>query len=138
MIEKSCGTVLFTLQNNIVYYLLIKNEDSIWGFVKGNMQTDESETQAALRVTETQTSIKTKILNGFRGETSYLKQNGNKKTVAYFLADFDSQKPEDSKGYEELEYLLLPFEQALDKLTFTDTKEVLTEAEKFLVNVLSK
>ena len=57
--------------------------------------------------------------------------NGNEKSSTYFIAYYSNQeiKPQ----LEEVqETLLLPYEDAMNKLTFDSMKEVLKKAEEYL------
>lgn len=66
MREKSCGTVTFTRVDGQIKYLLTKTEYGVYGFAKGHVEQGESERQTAMRETWEETSVKPKIVNGFR------------------------------------------------------------------------
>lgn len=135
MIEKSCGTIPYTIKNGVVHYLLIKSgESGSCSFPKGHVEQGENEEETALRETWEETSIQPMIKEGFRREISYPLWNGNQKTVVYFLAEFQNQEPTCNPGFEEYRYLLLSFEKALSELTFDDAKQMLTAANAFLTN----
>lgn len=94
MVEKSCGTIPYTLRNGTVYYLLIKSKDDGYcGFPKGHVESDESEEETAIRETLEETSICVLINSSFRYEISYQMNNGNEKMVVYYLANFQHQSP---------------------------------------------
>ena len=42
MKEKSCGTVLYTVKDNVIHYLLIKATDTYCGFPKGHVEAGET------------------------------------------------------------------------------------------------
>ena len=63
---------------------------------------------------------------------------GNTKTVVYFLASFQNQMPKRNKDFEDFEYLLLPFDCALHKLTFENARQMLKAANDFLTDDASK
>ncbi|MBQ8430055.1 MAG: NUDIX domain-containing protein [Clostridia bacterium] len=135
MLEKSCGTIPYTIKDGCVYYLLIKAEDNgTCGFPKGHVEEGESEAETALRETWEETSIKPVIKKGFRYEISYPLQNGNEKTVVYFLAEFQNQVPTRNAGFEKYAYLLLPFEKATVSLSFESARLMLKTANDFLTN----
>ena len=79
-----------------------------------------------------ETSIHTQINSAFRYEISYQMKNGNTKTVVYFLAKFQNQKPKRNKYFEDFSYMLLPFEEAYQQLTFENTKHILKEINGLL------
>lgn len=133
MKEKSCGTVLYTVKDNVIHYLLIKaRDDGYCGFPKGHVEAGETEYQTALRETWEETSIRAEIVGDFRREVSYKLRNGNKKTVVYFLARFLDQSPAHNSGFEHHRYLLLPLAEAQNALTFDNTKQIIAEAEEYI------
>ena len=137
MIEKSCGTIPYTINNGTVYYLLVKTKDDRYcGFPKGHVEVNESAEETAFRETLEETSVNIQINRGFRYEISYQMDNGNTKTVVYFLANFQNQTPKRNKDFENFEYLLLPFERALQEVTFENARQMLRKANDFLKKVL--
>ncbi len=135
MLEKSCGTIPYTIKDGIVYYLLVKSKGGeSCGFPKGHVEAGESETETALRETLEETSITVNINDKFRYEMSYQMDNGNQKTVVYFLANFEDQIPKRNGVFEDFDYLMLPFDKAYRELTFENTKQMLKAANDFLIN----
>ena len=132
MIEKSCGTIPYTLKDGKIHYLLIKANDGFCGFPKGHMENNETEIETALRETYEETSLKVKINSDFRYETSYPKKNGNTKVAVYFLANYEKQEPKHSEGFEDFDFLLLPYESAYNELTFEEAKDMLKLANEYL------
>ena len=135
MKEKSCGTVLYTVKENVIYYVLLKARDGYCGFPKGHVEAGESEQETALRETREETSIRAEIVGDFRRETVYKMQNGNEKTVVYFLARYSDQTPAHNPGFEIRDHLVLPLEEACKALTFENTKEILRDAEEYIINI---
>ena len=135
MKEKSCGTVLYTVKDNIIYYVLLRaSEEGYCGFPKGHVEGDESEQETALRETWEETSIRAEIVGDFRREVNYTFGRGRKKTVVYFLARFSGQTPKHNPGFEVRKHYLLPLDQACEALTFENTKTILREAEEYIRN----
>lgn len=132
MREKSCGTVTFTTADGGIKYLLVKTHYGICGFAKGHVENGESERQTAMRETWEETSVKPKILNGFRKTMEYRLSNGNVKTVVFFLGDFGTQQPCHNDGFEDMTYFVVPYEEAVRMLSFDNAREVLKSAHKFL------
>lgn len=133
MLEKSCGTIPYTINNGTIHYLLVKaKDDGYCGFPKGHVEADESEEETALRETLEETSVNVQINRDFRYEISYQMDNGKPKTVIYFLAKFQNQTPKRNKYFEDFSYLILPFEEAYQQLTFENTKQILKEVNEFL------
>lgn len=132
MLEISCGTVIYTVKNGDVFYLLIKTKHGICGFPKGHMERGETEKETALRETLEETSVRARIIGDFRHQIEYPLSNGNVKRVIYFLADYVDQLPHHREGFEHLDYLTLPYEEALTALTFENTKNILTKADEYI------
>lgn len=132
MREKSCGTVTFTRADGEIKYLLTKTDYGVYGFAKGHVEERESERQTAVRETWEETSVTPKIVGGFRKTIQYKLKNGNEKTVVFFLGDFGTQHPCHNDGFENMTYAIVPYEEALELLTFDNTKRILKSAHAFL------
>ncbi|MBQ4062154.1 MAG: NUDIX domain-containing protein [Christensenellaceae bacterium] len=137
--ERSCGTVLFTMIDGRVHYLLIRSRiNGSCGFPKGHIERGETEMQTALRETWEETSIKANIIDGFVRKMRYKMGRNREKTVTFFLADYSDQAPGHNPGFEYNDYLLLPFDEAYETLTFDNTKALLKEANEYLLNSILK
>lgn len=138
MREKSCGTVTFTRIDGQIKYLLTKTEYGVYGFAKGHVEHGESERQTAVRETWEETSIKPKIVNGFRKTIQYKLKNGNDKTVVFFLGYFENQTPRHNEGFEDMSYELVSYDEAMKLLAFDNTKRILKRANDFLTKQKEK
>lgn len=138
MREKSCGTVTFTRVDGQIKYLLTKTEYGVYGFAKGHVEQGESERQTAVRETWEETSVKPKIVNGFRKTIQYKLKNGNDKTVVFFLGYFENQTPRHNEGFEDMSYELVSYDKAMKLLTFDNTKRILKRANEFLTKQKEK
>ena len=139
MIEKSCGTIPYTLNNGTIHYLLVKaKDDGYCGFPKGHVEANEEEEETALRETLEETSVEVQINKDFRYEISYQLDNGNTKTAIYFLANFKNQTPKRNNDFEDFEYLLFPFNLAFQELTFENARQMLRKANEFLTDAETK
>lgn len=136
MIERSCGTIPYTVKNGVIYYLIIKARNGSYGFPKGHIEAGENEEQTALRETLEETSLTPTLTHGFQYEMTYKMDNGNNKHVKFFLADFKSQMPKHNSGFENFDYFILPFEKAYKRLSFENTKEMLVAANSFLIKTI--
>ena len=115
--------------------MLIQSKDNDYcGFPKGHVEKNETEMETALRETLEETSIHVSLHQEFRYEITYEINNGMKKTVVYYLASFQNQSPKRYNDFEDFEYFLLPFNEAYQKLTFENTKQMLKAANRFLVS----
>ena len=89
--EKSCGTVLFTVIDDVVYYVLIQNTNNgHCGFPKGHMEPGETQRQTALREIREEVGLDCVLMDGFCEEEWYSlpERSGLQKQVVYFLAQY--------------------------------------------------
>ncbi len=137
--EKSAGAVIFRREDGKIYYLLLHYGAGHWDFVKGHVEKGESEKETARRETEEETGIKDlKFMEGFKEWIKYFfkKSYGKKKgplvfkIVDFFLAETKTKKIKLS--FEHQGFKWLPFEEALNQLTFKKAKDILEKAHKFL------
>ena len=130
---KSCGFIAYKTLKNANYYLVIRSLNGDVGFPKGHMETGESEIETATRELKEETNIEVNVTDGFRRQIEY-PMPGCADTIkqsVYFLGECISdniicQKTE----VENADFL--PFDKALELLTFEDTKKMLKDAEEFL------
>src|SRR3989338_6396255 len=142
MKAKSVGCVVFRENNEKRIYLLLEAErmngklgrHTFWDFPKGAPEKGENEVQTALRETREETGISgLEFIDGFRKIIRYFfKRNGTlvSKEVVFYLAKTKSIKTKISS--EHLKCQWLPYEKALERLTFKNSKGVLQDAEEFL------
>ena len=134
--EKSCGAVVFYLQNsNEPLYLL---EHMVLGHIamcKGHVEDGEDEHTTALREIREETSLSVSFIPGFRITTSYSPSDGIDKEVVNFLARTESTAAVPQP--EEVAALSFhPLQEALSLLTYESDRSILMEADSFLRNHL--
>jgi 8-oxo-dGTP pyrophosphatase MutT (NUDIX family) len=131
--EKSCGAVVF-YKNDKVDFLLLQYAAGHWDFVKGNVESNESETDTVLRELKEETGIvASKTIEGFRERIQYFyRRQGEtiQKEVVFYLIQVDTEKVKLS--FEHVGYAWLDYQHALEKLTFKNAKDVLQKAHAFL------
>ena len=142
MKAKSVGCVLFRQEKNKRYYLLLEAQrindklgsHTFWDFPKGTPNSGENELQTALRETQEETGIKdVEFIDGFRNEIKYFFKAKGKlinKEVVFYLAKTSNKKAKVSHEHIRCEWLT--YEQAMNRLTFRNSKIILESAEKFL------
>ena len=137
--EKSCGTVLFTVVDGEPRYVLVRDRHGHFGFPKGHREQGESERVTALRETWEETSIRTpRILPDFREETEYALPRGNKKRVVYFLAEYRGQTPKHNEDFEPLTPILFTYNGALRALRYENMKNILRHANDVVKKYISE
>lgn len=134
ILEKSAGVVVFRRENNQIFYLLLKYGWGHWSFIKGHIETNEDEIETIKREAKEEAGITDiKFIFGFREKIEYdyfLEGKKRHKIVYYYLAE-TSQK-DVTLSYEHLDYAWLPYEQALQRITYDSDKKVLMKAHKYL------
>ena len=155
--EKSAGAVVFRRElrgktnlprgkNNKICYLLLhypgashRAEKDYWDFPKGHIEKGETELETVKREVKEETGLDDlKFVEGFKEWIKYFfKRNypGQKKEnvfkiVTYLLAETSQKKVKIS--FEHIGYEWLTFDEALKRLTFKNSKEILKKADKFL------
>ena len=154
-IEKSAGAVIFrkdyypptTLhippsrpKKAKIYYLLLhyplgaKAPQEYWDLPKGHIEKGEKETDTVKREVEEETGLKDiEFIKGFKEWIKYFfKWKGKNilKFVTFYLAETKTKNVKIS--FEHLGYEWLPYQDALEKLTFKNAKEILKKANDFL------
>ena len=141
-VEKSAGAVIFRRENNKIYYLLLhypgashRAERDYWDFPKGHIEKGEKIEDTVKREIFEETGLKEiKILPGFKETIKYFFKFEGKnilKFVTFFLAETKEKKVQIS--FEHIGYEWLPFEKAIERLTFKNAKEILKRANDFLI-----
>lgn len=132
--EKSCGAVIFRRNEKTFLYLILKYKAGHWDLVKGHSEGDESEKETVLRELEEETGItQAEFVPGFREKVSYFFQRqGNTvyKEVAYFLAETPEERVRLSD--EHVAYRWLHYEEALNMITFENSRSVIKKAHERL------
>ncbi|MEM4637784.1 MAG: NUDIX domain-containing protein [Candidatus Woesearchaeota archaeon] len=135
--EKSCGAVVYKKDSEIKYLLVkqLKKYGHHWGFPKGKVEPGETEEETAIREVFEETGIKIIILPGFYEYIDYLTINGTEKKVIFFVGKATNNKIiMDKREIEEAEWFT--FDEAMEKITFNNSKEILIKAEDFIKNKL--
>lgn len=131
--EKSCGFVVYKEIQGIINYLIIRAINGEYGFPKGHVEADETEHQSAIRELKEETNIEVEIIDGFRHQIEYKLPNkvDVMKQSVYFLGKCINDYVICQED-EVSEAIFVTKEEALDLLTFQETKEILKSADIFI------
>ena len=133
--EVSAGIILF---NEIVdkEFLLLNYPSKHWDFVKGKMEKDETQLETALRETKEETGISdVEFIDGFKEEIEYNFYADNQeihKKVIFFLGK--TKTIDIILSHEHLDFIWLDFNNALEKITYKNAKNLLKKSRNFLDN----
>ncbi len=132
--QKSAGAVVFRREKEVTYYLLLHYQAKHWDFPKGHIEEGESLKQTIVREVAEETGIMDIVfIDGFKEKIEYfLKLKGKTifKVVMFFLAQ--TKTKEVKLSFEHTGFKWLPYEKALEQLTYKNAKEVLRKAHSFL------
>jgi ADP-ribose pyrophosphatase YjhB (NUDIX family) len=113
-------------------------EDAPGPMTSGRVKADEeSQEKAATREVREEGGVIAKIIKKI-GTSKYfmnLPSGRVMKFVTFYLMEYQKDAPE-GFGFETVETLWLPFNEAYRKLTFSNEKEMLTKAQKLLASVV--
>ena len=129
--EKSCGAVVYKVENGIIYYYIIKQVKGHFSFPKGHVEEVESEEETAIREIEEETNLRVIVDSKFREVSTYSPKPGVVKDVIFFVALTINDKTKAQKE-EVSEVLCLPYEEALKALTYEKDKEILQKADIYI------
>ncbi len=129
MREESCGAIIYYGSE----FLLLHYEAGHWDFPKGNRERGETKLETAIREIMEETGLKDLEFQDFEKDITYFYKREGKtvhKTVTYFLAR--SPTKEVAISYEHCGFEWLPYQEAVEKLTFQNAREVLEAAHSYL------
>ncbi len=133
MYEKSCGVVVYS-EGDKREYLLLHYPGGHWDLAKGHVEKDETEEQTALRELEEETGItKVDLVDGYREVISYQYHRGKElstKEVVYFLGKTTQDAV--TISHEHQDFIWLPYQEAVDRLTFENAKALVRKAESII------
>ena len=134
MKETSAGAVIFRKEDGKRLYLLLHYGVGHWDFVKGHVEGKETEEQTMRREAAEETGLADlQVIADFREVISYfytVKGKRIAKDVIFLLAETKTKTIKIS--FEHSGFVWLAFEEALKKITYDNSKAVLTKAEQFL------
>ena len=132
--EKSCGAVLFIKKAEETKYLLLNYAAGHWDFVKGNVESGETEKETVLRELQEETAIvDAAFLDGFKETIAYFYRRQGQtvhKEVVFFIMESKTDKV--TLSFEHVGYIWLDYQHAMEKLNFRNAKDVLLKAHDFL------
>ena len=64
--EKSCGAIVYTKESGNIKYVIIRSKEGIYGFPKGHIEENESETETALREVAEEVGLTVTLISKFR------------------------------------------------------------------------
>ncbi len=133
-IESSAGAIIFKKEESNIYYLILHYNAGHWGLVKGHIEGGETFKKTIIRETGEETGISDlKFIDGFKEKTEYFFERDGKKIfkINHILLA-KTKKDEIHLSEEHRDFRWLSYHQAIEKITFDQTKKVLKKAHEFL------
>ena len=131
--EISAGIILFN-EIDKRKFLLLNYPSKHWDFVKGKMEKGETPHETAIRETKEETGISdVEFIDGFEEEIEYYFYADNQeihKKVIFFIGKTDTT--EITLSHEHLDFIWLEFDNALNKTTYENAKNLLKKSKVFL------
>lgn len=133
-IEVTSGAVVYRRQNGEIQYLLLQstNKGNFWGFPKGHVEGDETLKQTAEREIREETQLRLNVDTSFHVYTEYDLPNGNHKQMTLFLAEVKEPETIKLQAVEIKNASWLPYEEARQRLTYDNLKQLLDQANAHL------
>ncbi|MBI1969440.1 NUDIX domain-containing protein [Candidatus Woesearchaeota archaeon] len=132
--ETSAGVIIFQNEKQDRKYLLLHYPEGHWDFAKGKIEQGETEEETAKREAAEEAGItQLQFIPGFKEKISwFFRRDGVTiyKEATFFLAM--TKQKEVKLSYEHKGFTWLPFEEAAEKVTYKNAKELLKKAEQFL------
>ena len=119
--EKCCGCII--IENNKVLLVYEKN-GNFWGFPKGHMEKGENEIETALREVKEEVGLDVEIIDKERRYilNYIIRDEIDKTTVLYLAIPKNKEIVMQESEIEKVKWC--DFEEALETLTFDNSKEV--------------
>jgi bis(5'-nucleosidyl)-tetraphosphatase len=140
--EKSAGAIIFRKENGENYYLLlhypsINRKGGHWEFAKGHIEEGEDYDQTVKREVKEETGLDDiNILPGFKEHIKYFfREYGEEKKWIFKLVTFfvaETKNKDVKLSPEHVGFVWLPFEEAVKKITYKNSKELLKRVNDFV------
>ena len=136
----SAGIVTYVLRDNKPIYLLLHYQAGHWEFPKGTMEPGETKQETAMRELTEETGLIAILDDAFEESIQYIYTDyqGEKglKTVTFFVGE--ATNTDVQLSHEHIDFAWLPYDQALDKITYERGREILKKAHLYICSYLRK
>lgn len=154
--EISAGAVVFRKENRNILFLILHyasassrsassgKKDGHWDFVKGHIEEGESVEETIRREAEEETGIKDlNFIEGFKENIKYTfswppkdkLEEGQRAEAIFKIVTFRLASTKTEKvvlSFEHTGFVWLPYEEAIEKITYKNAKEILKKANEHI------
>jgi 8-oxo-dGTP pyrophosphatase MutT (NUDIX family) len=133
--EKSCGAIIYLKNVSEILYLLLHYASGHWDFVKGNVETNETEKETVVRELREETGITdAHFISDFREKIEYFYRRRQGETVhkEVFFYLMETRTENITLSFEHVGSIWLNYTQAIEKLTFKNAQVLLEKVDLFL------
>lgn len=129
--EKSCGAAVYEIRCGVLFFLVEHMVKGHLSIPKGHVEGNETEEETAAREIREETGLEVRLDTVFRHEVSYSPEEGNLKQVVFFAAEALPGKMANQEcEVSALEWL--PYDEAVQRVTYETDKDVLSHAAVYL------
>lgn len=122
------GGIVVRFEGKDRTYLLVRSstDPTHWVFPKGHIKPGESPEKAALREVREEAGVKAMIISTLR-ESEFMKENENVRVLYFVMRYQGSTQAEENRDVKWCAY-----KEAVDTLSFDDSRELLAQAHSAL------
>ena len=129
--EKSCGAAVYRIEQGTILFLIEHMKLGHISIPKGHMEGQETEEETAVREIREETGLEVELDTAFRHAVRYSPRAGIEKEVVFFTAQLTGGEMQNQEcEVSALEWL--PYDRAVEAVTYRTDKEVLAHASAYL------
>lgn len=137
IVEKSAGVIIFYMSNKEEPLFLLLEYETYWGFVRGNIEKDESLDETVKREAKEEANLSDiKIIEGFKETQQWfykLKGALRRKFAIYLLAEITEEEARKVRvSFEHKSFRFAKINEALSLMRIENEKKMLETAYKFI------
>ncbi len=142
MVERSAGAIIFREAKGKIYYLLLhypsishRAEKNYWDFSKGHIEKKEKPEVTVEREIKEETGLEDiEFIEGFKETIKYFFKFRGENILKFVTFYLIKTRTKDVKvSFEHTGYKWLPYQEALEQLTFKNAREIFKRANEFLL-----
>lgn len=132
--EKSCGAVIYKIEDKVIYYLVLKMGYGHTSLCKGHQEENETDEETAYREIKEETNLDVSLNTDFSECIKYKPTPISIKSVRFFLATpkKDNEVPVDLHDAEVSSLEWCPYNEALLRITHESDRKIIKKANRYI------